>query len=283
VHQITDEGKSVVIRLQRAARDMQATVPSRQWRRGIAKEGAMRSRQTLELILLVAAGALCATSFVADAQQPDRCRIVCVPTMTVMPSVQHTHLFGGPLVEDLKTGARHRLPSSSNTEIIVVAAAKTAVPRLHGFMSVQWLPNAGEARNPYTLYTANELGGRLRANAPTATAGVFADAVTVNETNGWADLSVVVGDLYSQAARPSDRSSYTQKLDLELLAQLHAFAWTPPATYVHRISVFAILDYVATGLPRKGDEVPQGRLFLEHAKPTALIAGLALPITPAVK
>jgi hypothetical protein len=97
------------------------------------------------------------------------------------------------------------------------------------------------------------------------------------------DVDANVGDLFSQSARPSDASSYTHKLDLDLVAHAHAFEWTPPRTYLHRVSLFAILDYVATGLPRAGDQVPQGRLFLTDARPLSLIAGVALPITPTVR
>jgi hypothetical protein len=100
------------------------------------------------------------------------------------------------------------------------------------------------------------------------------------ETHGLFDLAANVGDLYSQAARPTDKSAYTHKLDLDLLAHVHAFAWTPRSTWVHRVTMFSILDYVATGLPKAGDEVPVGRMFLDDARPTSLIVGLSLPVTP---
>jgi hypothetical protein len=237
-----------------------------------------------QLMPLVALAALCATGMVAGAQsRGSKCRVLCAPTLTLMPAVIRSHVFGGPLVRDIATGASHHLSGSTNMEMIIATAARTPLPRLSVFASVQWLPNAGEAHNPFTLYTANELGGRIRANAPTATFGLSGAALSAQQTHGWVDVDLNVGDLYSQAARPNDRSAYTHKLDLDLLTHWHAFAWTPPHTYGHRVTVFAILDYVATGLPAAGDEVPHGRLFLQHARPTSLIAGLALPITPEVK
>lgn len=54
----------------------------------------------------------------------------------------------------------------------------------------------------------------------------------------------------------------------------------PEHTYLHRTSVYALLDYVATGLAQSGDEVPEGRVFMTDARPLALIVGLALPLTP---
>ena len=243
----------------------------------------MRSELPGELLLLAALGAFCAARLVSAQPAPRRCRVLCVPALTVMPAAIRSHVFGGPRVQDIASGATHRLSSSTNLEMIIATAAKTALPRASAFASVQRLPNAGEAHNPFTLYTATELGGKIRANAPTATFGLTGAGLMANESHGWVDVDVNVGDLYSQAARPNDRSAYTHKLDLELLTHWHAFDWTPPRTYVHRMTLFALLDYVATGLPRPGDEVPRGRRFLQHARPTSLIAGLALPITPEVK
>jgi hypothetical protein len=228
------------------------------------------------------AGIVAAPGAIA-AQGSSKCHIVCSPSITLMPALLRSHLFGGPLVQTLSSGATHRLPSTSNFEFIIAAAVKTAVPRTSLFYSGQWFPNASEARNPFTLYTANELGGAVRANAVTMTFGASVSAVTAKQTHGVVDLDANIGDLYSQAARPDDRSAYTHKLDLELLTHWHVFDWTPPKTYAHRVTLFALLDYVATGLPRAGDEVPKGRRFLDDARPTSLILGLALPLTPEAK
>ena len=244
----------------------------------------MRSDLPRALLLFVVLGALCATTLVAEAQTSStKCRVLCAPTLTLMPALIRSHLLGGPLVQDIATGATHHLPANTNMEMIIATAAKTALPRLSVFASVQWLPNASEARNPFTQYVASELGGHVHANAPTATFGLSFAALAAPKTLGWVDVDANVADLYSQAARPGDRAAYTHKLDLELSTHWHAFRWTPPKTYAHRVTLFAILDYVATGLPHTGDEVPEGRRFLEHARPTSLIAGVALPITPEVK
>lgn len=212
--------------------------------------------------------------------QPRPCRVICAPDVALMPAVIRTHLFGGPRVRSLATGVESRLPSTADFELIASVAARTAVPRLSLFGSVQWLPNASEKRNPFTLYTASELGESVRANAPTVTMGASVALLPAAETRGLFDLAANVGDLYSQAARPTDKSAYTHKLDLDLLAHVHAFAWTPRSTWVHRVKMFSILDYVATGLPKAGDEVPVGRMFLDDARPTSLIVGLSLPVTP---
>ena len=214
---------------------------------------------------------------------PRPCHVLCAPTVSLMPAVIRTHLFGGPRVRSLATGVESRLPSTSDFELIAAVAARTFVPRLSLFGSVQWLPNASERRNPFTLYTASDLGESVRANAPTVTMGASMALLPAAETHGLFDVAANVGDLYSQAARPSDKSAYTHKLDLDLVAHLHAFAWATRHAWLHRVTVFSILDYVATGLPKAGDEVPLGRVFLNDARPTSLIAGLSLPVTPPVR
>ncbi len=247
---------------------------------------AMRDDEPRTLLALLIATTMTALLFATPLRAQaarTKCRVLCTPTIDVMPALLRSHLFGGPRVRNAATGVVKRLPSLSNFEMIVAAASKTAIPRVSVFGSVQWLPNATEQRNPFTLYTANELGGAVHANAATVTVGVSGSVVTAKQTAGIADVDVNVDDLFSQAARPGDRSSYTHKLDLELATHWHALDWTPPKTYAHRVTVFAILDYVATGLPHAGDEVPQGREFLQDARPTSLIAGVSLPITPEAK
>lgn len=247
----------------------------------------MPSRWIVSALVPCVAAQLCGAQGVHPRQQersasaPHPCHALCAPSVTIMPGVIRTHLFGGPTVRTLATGAEQRLPGSSSFELIAAVAARTAIPRVSLFGSVQWLPNATEQRNPFTLYTASELGSPIRANAPTATMGASISLLPAAQAHGWLDLAANVGDLYSQAARPTDKSAYTHKLDLDLVAHLHAFAWTPANVWLHRVSVYSILDYVATGLPKAGDEVPVGRVFVTAARSTSLIVGLSLPITPA--
>jgi hypothetical protein len=237
-------------------------------------------RPRARLIVAVATLVL-ASAAGADAQQrTTRCSWLCTPSITLMPAMLRTHLFGGPTVEAMSSGAGHRLASTSSLEVILAVASQTRIPRISAFGSLQWLPNATEARNPFTLYNASELGSAVRANAPTATFGLSASLLPAASTHGWFDAALNVGDLYSQAARPDDKSAYTHKLDLDLLTHVNVFDALPKATYAHRIALFGILDYVATGLPRAGDEVPVGRVFVTRARPAALIVGLALPLSP---
>lgn len=219
----------------------------------------------------------------AQSKSPPKCHSLCAPTLTLMPGIVRTHLLRGPLVRNTAIGVETRLPGSSNFELIFALASRTAIPHLSLFASAQWLPNAAEGRNPFTLYTASDLGTHVRANAPTLVAGGSLALLPPTATGGWFDAAFNVGDLFSQAARPDDRSAYTHKLDLDLVTHLHVFDAFPKHDYLHRVSLYGILDYVATGLPSAGDEVPVGRVFVTGARPMALVAGLALPLSPAAQ
>jgi len=215
------------------------------------------------------------------AQEPQHCKLVCAPALTLMPGVIRTHALHAPRVRELATNQIVTLPGKSSFELIASFVAPTAVSRASLFASVQWLPNAKESANPYTLYTASDLGEQLRANAPSVTMGVTLALLTPTMSQGWFTLNGNIGDLYSQAAEPDDKSSYSHKLDLDLVGTLEVFNELPNAEYLHRVGVYGILDFVATGLPKAGDQVPKGeRVFLDDARSVSLIVGLSLPFAP---
>lgn len=136
--------------------------------------------------------------------------------------------------------------------------------------------------NPFTEYTASDESSPIHANTASVGLNASVDAVTPKETGGWVGVSGYAGDLFSPAARPGDNADYTHKLDVGLIGTLNVFDWLPSATWAHdAVSAYAILDYVATGLPRVGDVVPKGvRRFDTAARPAALIAGLSIRLAP---
>ncbi|MFL5615025.1 MAG: hypothetical protein ACJ796_15275 [Gemmatimonadaceae bacterium] len=216
-----------------------------------------------------------------EAQQSKQCAILCAPDFTLMPGVIRTHAFRAPRVRELPSNQVVTLPGKSSFELIGAFVAPTHVTWASLFASVQWLPNAKESANPYTLYTASDVGQQLRANAPSVTMGVSLALLAPTLTHGWFTLDGNIGDLFSQAAEPDDESSYSHKLDLDLVGTLHPFSELPKSEYLHRVGVYGILDFVATGLPKAGDQIPKGeRVFLDDARSISLIVGLSLPIAP---
>jgi len=234
---------------------------------------------TSALVTLVATGVgllLCPRTVTAQKQ----CNFLCAPSVVIEPSMITNHLFSRPGVRALSTGAVHTLPSTTNLEIVVAASLKTLWPTVSLYGSVQWLPNATAARNPSTLYTASDVDAdKIRANAPTASGGVSFTLIQPTETKGLLSINANVGDLFSNAARPNDASAYTHKLDLGLVGTWNVFESLPKHTYAHSLAVVTLLDYVATGLPKAGDEVPKGeRVFVNSVHSPSLIIGLSIPL-----
>jgi hypothetical protein len=208
--------------------------------------------------------------------------ILCAPSVVVEPAVNRSHLFGGPAVRSLINGSESRLPSQSNLELLFVVAAPTRIPLTSVFASLQWLPNASARANPFTEYTASELGSpAVRANMPSVSVGASVDAVSAAITHGWGTVAPYVADLFSNAARPDDRSAYTHKLDVGVNLGVGILNWLSPNAWLRNVKGFVILDDVLTGLPHAGDDVPQGeRVFLTAARPATLIAGVSIPVAP---
>lgn len=226
---------------------------------------------------------LCAVVAPLCAQAPAKCAAICAPAVAFNVAENRSHVFGSPTVRNDTTGAVSTLPSTSNLELEVFVAAKTALPRLSLFANTSWLPSAKTRANPFTEYTASQVGDDIRANEIDLSLGGLADILPAASTHGVMALQGYVADLISPAARPTDASAYTHKLDVGGVGLVYPFAEMDTASAAHKSGMYAFvdLDYVATGLPKAGDDVPKGvRTFLTNAKPAALIFGIGMPIAP---
>ena len=218
-----------------------------------------------------------------DAQAKKPCTLICAPTVAFNISGNKSHIFGSPTVRNDTTGATSELPSKTNLQLQLFVSAKTEIDRLYLFASTTWLPSAKTSGNPFTEYTASQIGEDVKANHVSLTLGGLADVVPATMTHGWLALQAYVGDLLSPAARPSDASAYTHKLDVGGVALLYPFGGMDTASMGHKsgLYLYGNLDYVATGLPKAGDDVPKGvRTLLTDAKPAVLIFGVGIPIAP---
>jgi hypothetical protein len=230
----------------------------------------------------LAASAVAVPLTPAGAGAQGSCTSICSPQLLFRPGLIRSHVFGGPTVTDLATGKVHKLPSRTNLQLQLLVTAATLVPRTHVNLAVQWLPNARATTNPFTEYSSADEGSTIHANTPSVAMNVSVDALTPKETGGWGGVSGYVGDLFSTAARPGDNSDFTHKLDLGVAGSVNVFNWLPQSNWLHgAVSAYAILDYVATGLPKAGDVVPKGvRRFDTAARPAALLAGLSIRLAP---
>lgn len=235
-------------------------------------------------IAIVAIGVVAASAAGQDttqAKDTTTCKAICKPQLLFQPGVIRTHVITGPRVRSLTTGAVTRIPGQTSSLIVFTGTAKTAIPLTSIFFNVSWLPNATAHANPFTQYTASEVGAQnIRANAPAFDLGAFVSVLPKTKTGGLLTINLQVADQYSAAAQPNDQSDYTHKLDLTAIGDWSLFSKLG-IPYLKNVDLLTVFDYVATGLPHKGDEVPLGeRVFLDDAHSASLIFQLSFPLAP---
>jgi hypothetical protein len=233
------------------------------------------------LLSATACALLLASPSSLAAQSKKSCNVLCAPTFSILPELHRSHLFNHPRVRNLSTGAVTELPSKNNLLLLFLVSVPTELPRLSLMFNVNWLPTARATQNPFTEYTASELGTDLRANLPAVAAGATYQVITDNQTGGLLDVTPYLDDLLSNAARPEAKSDYTHKLETGVTATAGPFAHLAPHSWLHGVRIAGTLDWVVTGLPRAGDEIPKGeRVFLDDAKGYSASIGLVLPTAP---
>ena len=104
--------------------------------------------------------------------------------------------------------------------------------------------------------------------------------LTESMTRGWLTSHFDVVDQFSPAERPNVSRAYTHKLDFELDTALHIFKWLPEDRWLRGVEFETSLDYLATGLPKKGDRFPDGSLFLDDASPWSFSFVFVIPVAP---
>ena len=103
--------------------------------------------------------------------------------------------------------------------------------------------------------------------------------LTESMSNGWVTSHFDVVDQFSPAERPNTSRAYTHKLDLELDPAVHIFKRLP-GRWLRGLELETSLDYLATGLPRKGDVFPDGSRYLDDASHWSLSFVVVIPIAP---
>ena len=99
------------------------------------------------------------------------------------------------------------------------------------------------------------------------------------QSGGWLSSHFDIVDKFSPAERPTDRREYTHKLNLELDTSVSVFNWLPAGRWLRGVELEGSLDYVATGLPRKGDHL-NGARFVDNASPWSFSIVFVIPIAP---
>lgn len=219
----------------------------------------------------------------AHAQEATRCLILCTPSVTLAPSVTVSNLFHRPRVLELETNSVTELPREAEFELLLAVDVPTTIPRIGLTFEVIFAPFAGASANPFTGYDAEELEGEeeIRANPLEFELEFKLFLLRFSETGGWVQTHFDVVDQFSPAEAPEARGFYTHKLNFELDAAVAAFKWLPEGNWFRHLELEGSLDYLATGLPKAGDEAPKGeQRFLTDASPWSFTASVTIPIAP---
>lgn len=222
-----------------------------------------------------------------SAQAQNDCKmLLCAPKFTFLPSFTAQNLFDRATLVRLRNG----LPvetveqeAHTNFAMIFDVVIPSTIPRTSFFVELIWLPFADARENVFTGFAADDLedAGDIGANAVILEFAVQFELLRTRLTNGWLAVDLDVIDQFGPAAQPDDERHYTHKLDLELDATFGIFNWMPKDNWLSNVKAYATLDFLVSGLPGAGDEVPKGeRRFLEDASPWSFWAGLVIPVAP---
>ena len=191
----------------------------------------------------------------ASAQEPP-CAFLCAPEFKAEPTITFGNVFGRARVEQDGTIARQR--RGVDFELILATDVPTRVSWLGFSAEAIFLPFDSDA-TPELEFEAKFYW------------------LPASRTGGWVSSHVDIVDKFSPNERPEIQRAYTHKLNLELDTSVAPFTRLAERRWLRGLEVEVSLDYVATGLPRVGDDTEDGRL-LAGASPWSLSLVLVLPI-----
>jgi len=195
----------------------------------------------------------------AGQATPAACRVLCAPDFKVEPTITFTNLFGSPRIVDVQ-GTTRREPRGTEFEVILSLGLPTRGSWLEFTVEAIFLPFDRES-TPELEFETNFTW------------------LSAERTRGWVTSHFDIVDKFSPAKRPTDRRAYTHKLNFELDTSFSLFNWLPQGRWLRGVELEGSLDCVASGLPKRGDEV-DGVRFLDRASPWSFSVVFVLPVAP---
>jgi len=193
------------------------------------------------------------------AQAPPVCHLLCTPKLKVEPTVTFTNLFGSPRIAG-EQGTTTRERRETEFEVIVSVGLPTRAPWLEFTVEAIFLPFDRDS-TPELEFEINFIWLRPE------------------RTRGWVSSHFDIVHKFSAAQRPTDHRAHTHKLNVELDTSLAVFNWLPEGRWLRGVELEGSLDYVGTGLLRKGDRL-NGVRFVDDASPWSFSFVFVLPIAP---
>jgi hypothetical protein len=193
------------------------------------------------------------------AQEQAPCRVLCAPEFNVEPTITFSNLFGSPRIAG-EDGIVARERRETEFEIILSLGLPTRVRWLEFTVEAIFLPFDRDS-TPELEFETNLVW------------------LPGERTRGWVSSHVDIVDKFSSAERPTDRRAYTHKLNLELDTSVSIFNWLSEGRWLRGVEIEGSLDYVASGLPKRGDVIG-GRRYLDDASPWSFSVVFVLPVAP---
>ena len=193
------------------------------------------------------------------AQAPPVCHVLCAPAFKVEPTVTFTNVFGSPRIVG-EQGRTTRERRDTEFEVNLSVGLPTRESWLQFTVEGIFLPFDRES-TPELEFETNVIW------------------LPAERTRGWVSSHFDMVDKFSAAERPTDRRTYTHKLNFEFDTSLSVFNWVQEGRWLRGVELEGSLDYVATGLPRKGDQI-DGVRFIDNASPWSFSIVFVLPIAP---
>ena len=194
--------------------------------------------------------------------QGRKCLFLCEPELKIEPTFTWENFFKRHKISSADANGTTTVVTARRTnvfETVVAADIPTTVPRL-GFTFEVIL-------KPFSKGSSPELETELNFHW-----------LQSEKTGGWVGSHFDIIDKYSPGQRPDTEGVYTHKLNFELDTAVSFLKWTRKP-WLSDIEIEASLDYVATGLARRGDRFGNA-LFLDNASPWSFSLVFVVPLAP---
>jgi hypothetical protein len=201
---------------------------------------------------------LSAVEAVAQDAEADPCRFICELAWKFEPTVTFENI-----------ASRHRVMTGDGT---VERASRERVFEIVLALDL-------ETKVPWLGFTAEAIAAPFEDGNEVEFESNF-QWLTESMTGGWVSSHFDVVDKFSPAERPQDPRAYTHKLDFELDTAFHPFNRLPEGRWLRDFEIEASLDYLATGLPKRGDVFPDGSRMLDDASPWSFSLVFVIPVAP---
>jgi hypothetical protein len=214
----------------------------------------------------------------AVAQNQPRCLILCAPELKVEPTWTIENLASRHRIES--GGQVERAKRETVFELIFALDVPTTIPRVGFTFEAIFSPFGGTPVHPFTGVPASQLGKpEIRDNGVQIESELNIHLFDTDRTGGWVSSHVDIVDQFSPGATPRAGSVYTHKLDFEWDTAFHVFNRLRQGHWLRNVELEVSLDYLATGLPRAGDQIG-GERFLDRASPWSFSFVTVIPLAP---